>query len=148
MGSACIDPHFLDVDTSWRWVVSFTPPSLSLRGRKNPRYPLDKSLSAPQSRSGRRGEENILNPIGTRAPNPRSPTRSQSLYRLNYLCPSSYICRFLMFLFQVQSLFNVLSHRVIILNEKYVRILKQAVVEYFLAQLRKKKRFARRHNNI
>jgi hypothetical protein len=24
-GSGCIDPHFLDLGTSWRWVVSFTP---------------------------------------------------------------------------------------------------------------------------
>jgi hypothetical protein len=24
----CIDPHFLDLSTSWRWVVSFTPQSL------------------------------------------------------------------------------------------------------------------------
>jgi hypothetical protein len=25
MGSVCIEPHFLDLGTSWRWVVSFTP---------------------------------------------------------------------------------------------------------------------------
>jgi hypothetical protein len=24
-GSGCIDPHFLDLGTSWKWVVSFTP---------------------------------------------------------------------------------------------------------------------------
>jgi hypothetical protein len=24
-GSGCIDPHFLDLGISWRWVVSFTP---------------------------------------------------------------------------------------------------------------------------
>jgi hypothetical protein len=24
-GSGCIDPHFLDLGTSWRWVVNFTP---------------------------------------------------------------------------------------------------------------------------
>jgi hypothetical protein len=25
MGSGCIDPHFLDLGTSWRWVLNFTP---------------------------------------------------------------------------------------------------------------------------
>jgi hypothetical protein len=28
MGSECVDPHFLDLGTSWRWVVSFTALSL------------------------------------------------------------------------------------------------------------------------
>jgi hypothetical protein len=37
-----------------------------------------------QSRSGRRGEEKILNPTGTRTPTPGRPARSQSLYRLRY----------------------------------------------------------------
>jgi hypothetical protein len=41
MGSGYIDPHFLDLGTSWRWVVSFTPRPLYPRG-KNPRYPLDR----------------------------------------------------------------------------------------------------------
>jgi hypothetical protein len=27
MGSGCIDPYFLDLGTSWRWVVSKRPPS-------------------------------------------------------------------------------------------------------------------------
>jgi hypothetical protein len=31
--SGCIDPHFLDLCTSWRWVVSFTPWPLYLRER-------------------------------------------------------------------------------------------------------------------
>jgi hypothetical protein len=39
--SGCIHPHFLDLGTSWRWVVSFTPLPLYLR-EKNPRYPLDR----------------------------------------------------------------------------------------------------------
>jgi hypothetical protein len=65
-GSGCIDPHFLDLGTSWRWVVSFTPRPLY------PRYPLDRMLGEPWSRSGRRGEEQILAPTGTRTLNPRS----------------------------------------------------------------------------
>jgi hypothetical protein len=39
----CIDPHFLDLGTSWRWVVSFTPRPLYPRG-KSLRYPLDWRL--------------------------------------------------------------------------------------------------------
>jgi hypothetical protein len=35
MGSDCIDPRILDLGTSWRWVVSFTPRPLYLR-RKSP----------------------------------------------------------------------------------------------------------------
>jgi hypothetical protein len=58
-GSGCIDPHFLDLGTNWCWVVSFTPRPLYPRG-KSPRYPLDRRLNGPQSRSGRRGEEKIL----------------------------------------------------------------------------------------
>jgi hypothetical protein len=59
MGSGCIDPHFLDLGTSWRWVVNFTPRPLHPRG-KSPRYPLNRRLGGPQSRSGRFGEEKIL----------------------------------------------------------------------------------------
>jgi hypothetical protein len=43
----------LDLSTSWRWVVSFTPRPLYPRGN-SPRYPLDRRLGKPQSRSGRR----------------------------------------------------------------------------------------------
>jgi hypothetical protein len=56
MGGGCIDQNFLDLSTSWRSVVSFTPRSLY------PRYTLDRKLGEPQSRSGRRGEEKILDP--------------------------------------------------------------------------------------
>jgi hypothetical protein len=49
MGSGCIDPHFLDLGTIWRWVVNFTPLPLYPRG-KSPRYALDRRLGGPQSR--------------------------------------------------------------------------------------------------
>jgi hypothetical protein len=52
-------------------VVSFTLLPLYLRGQ-NPRYPLDRRLRGPQSWSGRRGEQKILEPTGTRTPTPRS----------------------------------------------------------------------------
>jgi hypothetical protein len=37
---------------------------------KEPRYPLDKRLGGPQSRSGRHREEKILDPTGTRLSGP------------------------------------------------------------------------------
>jgi hypothetical protein len=39
---------------------------------KSPLYLLDWRLGWPQSRSGRDGEEKILDPTGTRTPTPRS----------------------------------------------------------------------------
>jgi hypothetical protein len=70
-GSGCVDPHFLDLGASWRWVINFTPRPLYPRG-KSPRYPLNRRLGGPHSRSGRFGEERILDPTGTRTPTPRS----------------------------------------------------------------------------
>jgi len=46
----------LNLDARWRWVVSFRPRPLYLRG-KNARYPLDSRLGGRQSRSGHGGEE-------------------------------------------------------------------------------------------
>jgi hypothetical protein len=46
----------IDLGTTWRWVVSFTP-RLPYPQEKSPWYPLDKRLGGPQSRSGRGGEE-------------------------------------------------------------------------------------------
>jgi hypothetical protein len=82
-GSWCIDPHFLDLSTSWRWMVSFTPLPLYpserapgthwIGGWVGPRAGLDyvekrKFLTLP-------GLE--LRPLSR-------PARSQSLYRLRY----------------------------------------------------------------
>jgi hypothetical protein len=78
--------HFLDLVTSWRWVVSFTPLPLYLR-RKSPQYPLNRRLGGPQSRSGQCGEEKILDTTGTLPQLLSCPAHSQSLYRLS--CPSS-----------------------------------------------------------
>jgi hypothetical protein len=57
-GSGCIDPHILDVGTSWRWVVSFIPRQI-YPWRNSPRYPLDRRQGGPHKRSGRRGEQKI-----------------------------------------------------------------------------------------
>jgi hypothetical protein len=68
-GSGCIDPHFLDLGTSWRWVVSFTPLPPYPKG-KSPRYPLERRLGGPQSWSGWRGKEKILDPTRNWTPTP------------------------------------------------------------------------------
>jgi hypothetical protein len=65
MGSGCIDPCFLDLDTSWRWVVSFTPRPLYPRERA-PWYTLYRRLGRPQSWSGWHGEVKIFYPTGAR----------------------------------------------------------------------------------
>jgi hypothetical protein len=61
-GSARLEPRILTLATRLRWVVSFTPRLLYSLG-KSPRYPLDTSLSGPQSRSGRGGEEKNSLPL-------------------------------------------------------------------------------------
>jgi hypothetical protein len=63
--SGYIDPRILELSISWKSVVSFTLRPLYSPG-KSPRYPLYRRLGGPQSRSGRRGEEKILDPTGTR----------------------------------------------------------------------------------
>jgi len=42
----------IDLGTRWMWAVSFTPRSLHPQGNSS-RYPLDRRLGGPQSRSGR-----------------------------------------------------------------------------------------------
>jgi hypothetical protein len=69
----CIDPRFLDVGTSWRWVVSFIPRPLYPRGKSpSPPYPFDRRLGRPHHRYGRQGEERILASTGTQTPTARS----------------------------------------------------------------------------
>jgi hypothetical protein len=63
------NPHFLDLGTSWRWVVSLTPRPLYPRG-KNHRYPLDKRLGGTQCQSERHGDVKILTLTGNRTPTP------------------------------------------------------------------------------
>jgi hypothetical protein len=70
-GSGCIDPRFLDFGISWKWVVSFTPRPLYPLG-KSLRYPLDRRLGGPQSRSGRRGKDKVFDSNRTRTPTPPS----------------------------------------------------------------------------
>jgi hypothetical protein len=62
---------FLNFVSILMWVVRFTPRPLYARG-KSTMYPLTRRLGEPQSRSGRYGEGNILDPTGTRTPTPQS----------------------------------------------------------------------------
>jgi hypothetical protein len=53
----------LDLGTGWRLVVSFTLLPLSPRGNR-PRYPLNRRLGGPQSRSGSYEEKKIFPLLG------------------------------------------------------------------------------------
>jgi hypothetical protein len=78
----------LDLCTRWRWVVNFTTRRLYPR-LKSPRYPLDRRLDGPQSRSGRcRAKKNLF---PCRESNPGRPACSPSLCRLSYLGSPMYI---------------------------------------------------------
>jgi hypothetical protein len=74
-GSGGITPHILDFGTTWRKVLSFTPRPLFSRSQ-NPRYPLDRRLGGPQSRSGRGDEERKSHNYPRRESNPDRPARS------------------------------------------------------------------------
>jgi hypothetical protein len=55
-GSRGIALRIMNLDTRWRWVVSFTPRPLYSRG-KSPWNPLDSRLGGPQNRCERDDEE-------------------------------------------------------------------------------------------
>jgi len=69
LGEWWYSPRILKLSTCWRCVVSFRPRPNYLHGRTL-RFPLDRRLGGPQSRSGRGGEEQkrILAPAGNRIP--------------------------------------------------------------------------------
>jgi hypothetical protein len=71
-GRGVIATLILDLGTSCRWVVSFTPRALYTQG-KSPWYPLDRRLGGPQSRSGRGGEEKFPRPRQESESNLRTP---------------------------------------------------------------------------
>jgi hypothetical protein len=80
-GSGCTDPRILDVGTSSRWAVSFTPRHLYPWCK----YPLDKRLSGLRNWSGRRGEKRKILPLQGLELRPLGrPARTKSLYRLRY----------------------------------------------------------------
>jgi hypothetical protein len=80
--SRCIDSHFLDLDTSWRWVVSFTPLPLYTRGKSPGTHWIgwvDPSADVEKRK--------LLTQPGLELWPLCRPARSQSLYRLR--CPGS-----------------------------------------------------------
>jgi hypothetical protein len=101
MGSGCIDTHYLDLGTSWRSAVSFTP---------RPLYPREKAPGTHciggwvSPRAGLGDTKMItfltlprleLRPLGR-------PARSLSLYRLRYPRSSiSSVLRYLIFIITV-----------------------------------------------
>jgi hypothetical protein len=52
---------FLDLGTTWKWVLSFTPRPLHPQ-RKSQCFPLNRRLGGPQNISGRGGEEKNSQP--------------------------------------------------------------------------------------
>jgi hypothetical protein len=64
LGSGCIDPHFLCLNTSWRRVISLKPWPLYAWG-KEPLIPTGEEISWAQSWSGWHGEVQIIDPTGT-----------------------------------------------------------------------------------
>jgi hypothetical protein len=81
--SGCIDPRLIDLGTSLKRVISFTPLPLCPRGKRQ-RYPFDRRRVGP--RAGTEGMQKCkfltlqrlkFVPLGR-------PSRSQSLYRLRY----------------------------------------------------------------
>jgi hypothetical protein len=62
MGEWRYSSTIIDLSIRWRWVFSFTPRPLYPRG-KRPRYPLDRRLAGPQSRSERCVAEKYLMPL-------------------------------------------------------------------------------------
>jgi hypothetical protein len=88
MGNGCTAPHFLDLGTSWRWVVSFTPRPLYLRERAPGTHWIGGWVDL---RAGLGDVENrkFLTLPGLELRSFCRLARSRSLYRLRY--PGSYI---------------------------------------------------------
>jgi hypothetical protein len=83
MGEWCIDPYFLDLGNSLRWVLSFTPRSLYPQG-KSPRYPFNRRLVDPRTGLDDVEKRKFLTLPGLELRALVRPARSQSLYRLSY----------------------------------------------------------------
>jgi hypothetical protein len=88
MGEWRYSSVILDFGTRWKWVVSFRSRPLYLGGN-GPMKPLGRRLVGPQTRSGRRGEEDKSCYAGNQ--NPGRPALSPSLYRLSYSDSSAFM---------------------------------------------------------
>jgi hypothetical protein len=85
-GNGCIDPHLLDLGTSWRWVVSFTP--LPLYPGVPPGTHLIGGWVDPRASLDNVKKRKFLTLLGLELRSLDCPAHSQSLYRLHY--PSSH----------------------------------------------------------
>jgi hypothetical protein len=94
MGEWIYRSTFLDLSTSWRWVLSFTSRPLCPRGESpSSRYSLDRVWVDPRAGLGHVKRRKFLTLPGLELRPLGRPTRSQSLNRLRYpdLCISKYI---------------------------------------------------------
>jgi hypothetical protein len=82
-GSGCIDPRFLGLSNSWRWVVSFTHLPLYPRGKSPPGIRWIGSWVGPGADLDDMEKWKFLTPPGLEHRPLSRPARSQSLYRPN-----------------------------------------------------------------
>jgi hypothetical protein len=82
-----MDSHFLNLGTSWTWMVSFTLLPINPRGN-NPHYSLDRRLGGPRVGLDDMQKWKFLILLGFKLRPLGRADRSQSLYRLSY--PGSY----------------------------------------------------------
>jgi len=90
VGSGDIAPRILNLGTRWRWVVSFTPRPLYLRG-KSPWYPLHRRPSGPQSRRAVQRRKNFIMNFSFPSCMVHVP---ESLLCWVYQSRASYVCSF------------------------------------------------------
>jgi hypothetical protein len=62
----------VDVQIQIFWTSALAGGEWLASGLESPRYPMDRRLGGPQSRSGQYGEVKILDPTGTRTPTSQS----------------------------------------------------------------------------
>jgi hypothetical protein len=67
MGGGCTDPCILDLDTNWRWEISFAARPLYPLG-KSPRYPRDRRQGGPQSLAPAGNRTPAVQPVAIPAP--------------------------------------------------------------------------------
>jgi hypothetical protein len=83
MGNGCRDPLIIDLDTSWRWVVSLMPRPLYPQG-KSPWYTLDRRLGGPQNSLDDMEKRKFLALLGLELRPHDHPACRQSRYRKHY----------------------------------------------------------------
>jgi hypothetical protein len=88
-GGGCMDPYFLDLGTSWRWMVIFTSLPLYLQVNTPGTHWIGGCVDPRASLDGLESRK-FLPPSGLELRPLGRPARSQSLYRLLSLCSKKY----------------------------------------------------------